>query len=62
MKNHKIGKDSVDNKGRGKIRAVLDSLEFLKNVDVCLTKFKSNPTLLNKISHRFLLTTKLYIG
>ncbi len=34
---------------------------FRKKLDVCLTKFKNNQILLNKICHRFLGTTKLYI-
>jgi hypothetical protein len=29
-------------------------------IEVCLTKFKNNQILLNKISHRFLMTTKLF--
>jgi hypothetical protein len=31
-------------------------------VEVCLTKFKSNQILLNKISRHFLMTTKLFTG
>ncbi len=31
-------------------------------LDECLTKFKDNQILLNKISHRFLLTTELLTG
>ncbi len=38
-----------------KIRTYLESIEFWKFFDVCLT-------LLNKISHRFLVTTKLFSG
>jgi hypothetical protein len=34
-------------------------MEFYKFFDVCLTEFKNNQILINKISHRFLLTTKL---
>jgi hypothetical protein len=37
----------------------LESLEFLKFSDVCLTKFENYQILLHKISHRFLLTTYL---
>jgi hypothetical protein len=37
-------------------------IEFLKIFDVCLTKFENYQTLLNKISHRFLLTTNLISG
>ncbi len=43
-----------------KVSADLESLEFYKNFGVRLTKFENNQILLNKISHRFLLTTKLY--
>jgi len=32
-------------------------LEFWKNFDVCLTKFVNCQIFLNKISHRFLVTT-----
>jgi len=59
VKNHKIAKNSTTTKAREKISADLEFLEFYKFFDVCLTKFKSNHILLNKISHRFLLTTKL---
>jgi hypothetical protein len=40
----------------------LESLEFYKFFDVCLTKFKNNLIVLNKISHSFLLTTNLFTG
>jgi hypothetical protein len=36
------------------------SLEFTKNIDMYLTKFENNKTLLNKMSHLFLETTKLF--
>jgi hypothetical protein len=62
VKNHKIAKNSTNTKAREKISTDLDSLEFYKNFDVCLTKFKNNQILLNKISHIFLLTTKVFIG
>jgi hypothetical protein len=39
----------------------LESLEF-KKIDVGLTKFKNDKILLYEISHRFLLTTKLFTG
>ena len=38
------------------------SLKFYNFFDVSLTKFKNNQILLNKISHRFLLTIKLITG
>jgi hypothetical protein len=61
-KNHKIDKNSTTTKAREKISTDLESLEFQKFFDVCLTKFKNNLILLYKIGHRFLLTTKLFIG
>jgi hypothetical protein len=39
-----------------KLAQIWNSQNFIK----CLTKFKNNQILLNKISHRFLMTTKLY--
>jgi hypothetical protein len=53
-KNHKIAENLTTTKARAKIRRYWESFEFF---DVCLTKFKNN-----KISHRFLLTTKLFTG
>jgi hypothetical protein len=55
----KIDKKSTTTKATEKISADLESLDLHKFFDVCLTKFKNNQILLNKISHRFLLTTKL---
>ena len=40
----------------------LESLDFKKILDACLTKLENYQILLNKISHRFLLTTKLLRG
>jgi hypothetical protein len=37
----------------------LEYLEFKKYFDECVNKFKSNNILLNKISHRYVLTTTL---
>jgi hypothetical protein len=45
---------------REKIRTDLKSLEIKACFHECLTKFKTNSILLNKMSHRFLLTTKLF--
>ncbi len=59
-KNCRIADNSTITKAREKISTDLESLEFWKNVYVGLTKFKNNPILLNKISHRFLLTTAIY--
>jgi hypothetical protein len=55
-----IAKKLTTTKAREKISTYLKSLE-LKNY-VCLTKFKNNEILFNKISHRFLLTLKLFTG
>ncbi len=61
VKNHKIAKkNSTTIKASTKISTYLESLEFYNFFGVCLTKFKSNQILFNKISHRFLLTTKLF--
>jgi len=59
VKNPKIVHNSTTTKASEKISTYLESLEFF---DVCLTKFKNNQILLNKISHRFLRTTKLLLG
>ncbi len=56
VKNHKIDKNSTTTKAREQISTHLESLEFSKKIYACLTKFKNNQILLNKISHRFLLT------
>jgi hypothetical protein len=43
IQNHKIANNSTTIKAREKISTDLESLEFLKNFDACLTKFKNNP-------------------
>jgi len=58
-KNHKITNKSTTTKARENISTDWESLDFFK---VCWTKFKNSQILLNRISHRFLLTTKLYTG
>jgi hypothetical protein len=47
-------------KAREKISTCLESLEFYNFFDVYLTKFENYQILPNKISDRFLLTTKLF--
>jgi hypothetical protein len=47
---------------REKISADFKSLEFFNFLNTCLTKSRNNQILLNKIGHRFLLTTKLFTG
>ncbi len=59
VKNHKIANNSTTTKAREKISTDLESLEFEKFFDACFTKLENYPILPNKISHRFLLTTKL---
>ncbi len=62
MKNHKIANNSATTEARVKINTNLESLGFYKTFYVCLTKLKNNQILLNKISHRLLMTTKPLLG
>jgi len=48
--------------GREKISTDLESLEFKTFFDVCLTKFEKHQILLNKVSTRCLVTTKVLSG
>ncbi len=41
VKNHKIANNSATTEAREKISTYLESLEFWKNFDVCLTKFQN---------------------
>ncbi len=59
VKNHKIANDSATTEAREKMYTDLESVEFF---DVCLIKLKTNQILLNKMSHIFSATTKLFIG
>jgi hypothetical protein len=59
VKNHKIANDIATPKVRDNISTHLESLEFF---DVRLTKFENYQILLNKFSHRFQVTTKLFSG
>jgi hypothetical protein len=59
-KNHKIANSPAATETREKISTDLESVEFQKLFDACLTKFENDQILLNKISHRFLVTTKLF--
>ncbi len=61
-KNHNISDNSITSKCREKISTDLESVEFYKCFDVSLAKFENNQILLYKISHTFLVTTKLFIG
>jgi len=62
VKNHKIANNTTTSIAREKNKHRFEILRILEIFDACLTKFKNNQILLNKISHRFLLTTKLYTG
>ncbi len=62
VKNYNIANNSATTEAREKISAYSESLDFLEIYDVCLTKFENYQVLHNKISQRFLMTTKLYIG
>jgi len=62
VKNHKIANNSATTEAREKTSTYLESLEFKKFFDVCLTKFENYPILLNKISHRFLAEIRLFSG
>jgi hypothetical protein len=57
VKSHKISNTSATTEAREKISTDLESVEFF---DVCLTKFENYQIFLNKISHRYLMTTKLF--
>ncbi len=56
---HKIANNSATTEARVKISTDLESLEFFY---VCSNKLKNYQILLNKMSHRFLVTTKLFSG
>ncbi len=58
MKIHKIAKNSAT----VKLQKNKQWFWILRILDVCLTKLKNNQSLLNKISHIFLLTTRLFTG
>jgi hypothetical protein len=62
VKKHKIADNSTTTEAGEKISPYLELLEFQKLFDACLTKFENGQILLNKISHRFLGTTKLFSG
>ena len=61
VKNRKIDNNLTTTKAR-KISTGFKSVEFWNFFDVCLTKLRNNHTSCNKISHRFLLATKLFSG
>ncbi len=62
VKNHKITNKSATTEATEKISTYFESIEFQNFFDVCLTKFENFQVLLNRISHRFLVTTRLFGG
>ncbi len=56
----KIADNSATTEAREKISTFLESIEFQKLFDVCLTKFENCQILLNQFSHWCLVTTKLF--
>jgi hypothetical protein len=62
VKNDKIATSSATTEAREKISACLESLEFQKFLDACLSIFENYQILLSKIRYRFLVTTKLLSG
>jgi hypothetical protein len=59
MKNYKVDKNSATTKAREKISTELESLEFFFNLIYIWQNLKTLNFLLNKISDRFLVMTKL---
>jgi hypothetical protein len=57
MENHKTANNSATTKAQENICADKESQKIRKNFDACLTKFKNNHSLLNKVSHRLVVTT-----
>jgi hypothetical protein len=60
VKNHKIAKSSTTTKAREKISTDLESIEHYNFL--CMFVYLKNQILLYKISHSFILTTKLFTG
>jgi hypothetical protein len=58
VKNHKIFNNSTTTKASEKVSTDFESIKFWKFFDA----LKNNKNLLNKISHRFLMKTKLLTG
>jgi hypothetical protein len=59
-RNIKIAKNSTTTKVGDKISADLESSEFYKFLNACLTKFNNNQILVDIISHIILPITKLF--
>ncbi len=62
VKNHKIASNSVNTEPQEKISADQESFEFWKKIGAHWTKFENYQILIHKISHRFLVTIKLFSG
>jgi hypothetical protein len=62
VKSHKVVNNSATIEAREKINTDLKSLEFQKFLGISLTKFENYQNLLNKISHRILVTTRASLG
>ncbi len=62
VKDFKIANNSNNHYNERKISTYVESLELYKFFDTCFTRLKTNYLLLIKISHRFILTTKLFTG
>jgi hypothetical protein len=58
----KVANNSTTAEAWEKIGTDLESFKFYKFSNACLTEFKNYQILLNKISHRFQVTTKLFSG
>jgi hypothetical protein len=54
--------NSAITEAREKISTDWETVEFYLFLYICLTKFENYQILLNKISHRYLATTKLFGG
>ncbi len=61
VKNHKIAYNLATTEAR-KNKQIFEILRILEIFDASWSKFESYQILLNKISHRFLVTTKLLSG
>ena len=62
VKSHKIANISATTEGTEKNKHIFGILKNRNFLNVCFTKFENYQILLNKISHRFLVTTKLFSG
>jgi hypothetical protein len=56
----KVANNSTTAEAREKIGTDLESFKFYKFSDACLTEFENYQILLNKMSHRFQVTNKLF--